>query len=734
MNQSQPSHPTPEQLAAFGLGRLDATTVEFVGSHLEACADCRFVVENLADDDLAALVRSAASSVSGQLPPTRFSESMHERKLADLAAVFANHPRYQIIELIGRGGMGVVYKARHKLMERMVALKIISAHLLDNPGAIERFRREVKAAAALSHPNIVTAFDAESVGEFTFLAMEYVPGRSLHQVVSEDGPLPVARACKCVRQTAQGLQHAFENGMIHRDIKPPNLMLTAQGRVKILDFGLARLRDHTGSLTGSDSIVGTPDYLAPEQADNPRSVDIRADLYSLGCTLYFLLTGQPPFPGGSVMQKLKAHAERQPKSITTLRPEVPRELEQLLERLLAKSPDQRFQTPAELVAALASLAVPAPIQPQKTRKLSPALLALALIPLVLVAVGALILVVVWRPSSATSQTQLGTGTVTVATTNHGNPLPFVPASANIKEVNRWDAHSGKVDRLALNADGDKLATVGNDGALRLWNLRQADKKPIWEVKGGFLVVTFSPDGQLVAAGGYEQTVHCYATSDGATKHTFGNWSGALRALVFSRDSQLLYAGGEEGRLRCFDCKTNSARTLAEFPETVGSLALSPNDEILAVGTRENAHAGLVALLDAKTGTRKHVLETAIGEYPVVAINSTGTLVAAGGMAKHLKLWDIPTGKVHAELRGPHSNIMGLAFSKNGSWLVSADGSYDNHEKPCSLKLWNVERGQEVDRLVLAHGCFYGVVFASDGRSCYAALHDGTVRQYALPIP
>jgi serine/threonine protein kinase len=272
-----------------------------------------------------------------------------------------NHPRYRVLRVLGVGGMGTVYQAEHRVMERCVALKVIRTDLTSNAGAVERFRREVKAAAKLTHPNIVNAFDAEQVGNLHFLVMEYVEGNDLAHVVAERGPLPVAEACSYASQAALGLRHAFERGMIHRDIKPQNLMLTGGPDtppeyrvVKILDFGLARFATATGSGdTASGTLLGTVDFMAPEQADDAHRVDIRADVYSLGCTLYYLLAGHAPFPEGTLVQKVMCHVERTPPPLTDFRDDLPPELLDVLARMMAKKPENRYQTPAEVVQALA---------------------------------------------------------------------------------------------------------------------------------------------------------------------------------------------------------------------------------------------------------------------------------------------------------------------------------------------------------------------------------------------
>lgn len=254
--------------------------------------------------------------------------------------------------------MGVVYQAEHRLMERTVALKVIHARLLSSNLAVERFRLEVKAAAKLSHRNIVTAFDAEQAGDLHFLVMEYIEGTSLADLVHRRGPLSVLHACNYILQAAKGLQHAYEKGMVHRDIKPHNLMHSKRGVIKVLDFGLARFASQQQAesgdtvLTRDGATVGTPDYIAPEQARNSRQADIRADIYSLGCTLYFLLAGRPPFPTGTAIEKVLAHCERTATPLSSLRDDVPPAVSQIVLRMMDKDPLKRFQTPAELVDAL----------------------------------------------------------------------------------------------------------------------------------------------------------------------------------------------------------------------------------------------------------------------------------------------------------------------------------------------------------------------------------------------
>jgi len=266
---------------------------------------------------------------------------------------------YEILDQLGKGGMGVVFKARHRRMERVVALKTLPPQAMKDPESVQRFYREVKAAARLIHPNIVTAYDAGEQHGIHYLVMEYVDGQDLASLVKEHGPMPLEEALECVLQAARGLAYAHSQGVIHRDIKPSNLLVDRSGVVKILDMGLARLmfdpaRDGvTGDqLTATGQVMGTCDYMAPEQAVSTHRVDGRADIYSLGCTLYRLLTGEPPYPRQTLMEVLVAHREAPIPSLSKARPDVPVEVDMVFQRMMAKHPEDRYQRMEEVIEAL----------------------------------------------------------------------------------------------------------------------------------------------------------------------------------------------------------------------------------------------------------------------------------------------------------------------------------------------------------------------------------------------
>ena len=315
----------------------------------EGCQWIETMASGAADDETQGAVRPAGSSETRQ--PEMSAAHLSLGRLGE----------YALIEKLGEGGMGIVYKAIHTELDRLVAIKVMRTGRVDEDWIVARFRREIKTVAKLDDPHIVRAYDARKIDNTHFLVMEYVDGLDLNELVDRCGPLATPNACELVRQAALGLQCAHEHGLVHRDVKPPNLMLNRQGNVKLLDLGLARVR--TGGLSGEmtvlGQVMGTPDYMAPEQVSDSHAVDIRADIYSLGCTLYKLLAGQAPFGGPShqsLLAKMTAHNESPPPPLAEFRDDVPPELLAVLDRMLAKSPEQRFAAPADVARALAPLA------------------------------------------------------------------------------------------------------------------------------------------------------------------------------------------------------------------------------------------------------------------------------------------------------------------------------------------------------------------------------------------
>jgi serine/threonine protein kinase/tetratricopeptide (TPR) repeat protein len=377
-------HPDAAILALFAAGQLRDAQMAQLEEHLAECAVCLAAMEQIPEDPMVRVLRDFGSQIVGPssetwetTPPGKDAGPVLEveesaralsgdrdsaqsfRSDKDVAAGhlprdLTEHPRYRVKSLLSRGGMGLVYLADDLVERRRVVLKFLREDLLDHPRLVERFRREVVAATRLKHPNIVSAYLSEEIGQSPALVMEFVQGMDLDEVIQRMGPLSILVASVLIRQAALGLQYSLEQGTVHRDIKPSNLMVTIDGKVKILDFGLAKLHSEIATdpgLTGTGALLGSVDYMSPEQADDPRLADIRADIYSLGCTFYYLLSGRPPFQGAP-LDILMGHHSLEAASLNDLRPEVPAELAALVARMMAKDPAQRFQTPGEVAQAL----------------------------------------------------------------------------------------------------------------------------------------------------------------------------------------------------------------------------------------------------------------------------------------------------------------------------------------------------------------------------------------------
>ncbi len=708
-----------------------------------------------------------------------------------IPAELAEHTRYRILAVLGVGGMGAVYQAEHRLMERPVALKVIARQLVDDPAAVARFRREVKAAARLSHPNIVQAFDADQAGDLHFLVMEYVEGTDLARLIAERGPLPVARACSYIRQAALGLQHAFEHGMVHRDIKPHNLMRTPKGQIKILDFGLARFvrecapteeldetettdlpssNDPTGDdmVTQFGSVMGTADFIAPEQAQDTHSADIRADIYSLGCTLYYLLAGQSPFPDGSFADKLQAHRDKQPRPLSELRRDLPPPLLRILERMLAKDPDQRYQTPAEVAQALA------PFTRKPGRRWWPWVAAgLVLVGLVFAGIrhggdvlrfvanrGQIILdcedpdarVILYRTEESEQPLRnlergqpmaLPAGDYYVELTGGPRGLQVVPSAFTLgrgrqvtvavlhDEVRRFQGKGGATWSVAVTPDGRQALSAGEDGKLYLWDL--ATGRELRRCTGHFsrvYDVALSPDGRwaLSASAEPDNSVRLWDLTTGQEVRRFVGPTGSVRKVAFSPDGrQFLSASHQDRTVRLWEVDQEKPhRVFPPHGNWVEGVAFSPRGNQAVSSSMD----GTLRLWDLATGQFRE-LKGHQGGVMRVVYSPDGRHVLSGGDDGTLRLWDAETGRHRRTFLDRHKGrVEGVTLSPDGRLALSCSGPYGDR----TLRLWDVERGMELHRFQ-GHGQavnYSCAVFTPDGRQALTADMDGQVRLWRIP--
>jgi serine/threonine protein kinase len=617
-------------------------------------------------------------------------------------------PGYTIVSILGEGGMGVVYRAIQQSLNRQVAIKIIGNELLNNKTALARFRREAQMAARLGHPNIVSVFDAGEFQGLHFHVMEYVEGKDLDTLVSQFGPLPISLACDFVNQVAQGLQHAFERGIVHRDIKPSNLIVVcsqvpasvgdlAGRQVKVLDMGLVLCTgmegvDDQGKLTVCGDMVGTPLFMAPEQIIDAHQVDIRADLYSLGCTFYFLLTGKVPFAGRHVLDTLDMHRWIVPRSMRFYRKQISEGLDALVQKLLAKRPEDRFQTPAELIQALGALAAPeASPAPPPGKPI---------------------------PASAIA-TPAPTGKEKTA------PTPLNLRIRKLKQdladfVEKDDfVNAGKVaQKILLLKPNDSAALAANvfmQANPPRRNRAEIATRAFAGHIDAVLSIAFTRDGQRIISGGKDETVRIWSVRTGKELHCVTRLSGSVKSVALSADDRYLLAACDK-IIHLFE--TDTAREIRRFVGwrgVVNSVAFSGDGRQAVSGS----HGRMVHLWDLNTGQEIKRMKGHHSEVQTVAVN--GVRALSGSHHGTLRLWDISTGRQIGKVSHSTSQVCSVAFSPIDSEIVLFASS-DN-----CIYLWDFKKEQNIRRLAGHDKCVTSAVFSPDGRRVLSGSADRTVR-------
>lgn len=675
-------HPDRERLAAYADGKLPAAEADEVASHLAACPACRDAIQSLPDDDrLVVLLRS--------LP----AEMRPAASIEDIPAALRDHPRYEILEEVGRGGMGVVYKARHRVLGREVAVKVIKGQASE--AAVGRFLGEARAAACIDSPRVVRVLDAEHAGGLVLIAMEYVEGIDLARLVNERGPLPVHEACGYARQMALGLADLHAAGLVHRDAKPSNAMLCRDGTVKLLDLGLASLLEDPGPADASPAAetphasgsltrlggrgLGTPDFVAPEQAVDARLADARSDVYSLGATLYFLLAGRPPFGEGDASRRVLGHMVLTPTPIREVRPDVPAALAAVLATMMAKNPAKRFQTPDEAAAALASFTSPAR----------------------------------WGRRGFLVAAGLGlAGLAGLAW------WAFAPRQARL--VMRLAKHPAPIQALALSPDDRFLLTGCDDRRLRLFDLASGELLREWEAHGNWAVsVCWMPDSRHALSGSTEGTLRTWDITEGKLVHEFPDHGSTVLCIAVSPDGSKVLTGSDNRAVRLFDTAGGKQlHAMAGHAMPVQCVAFSRDGAAGLSGGNDR----IVRVWDIASGRLVQRLE---GHTHVV----TGLLPLEAGRAisccfdQTTRLWDASTGRQDAVRSYPLPPKW--LFERAGRLLAACKDDAGR------LRLADARTGDELCRFVGHADAVWGFGLTQDGRRAASADREGVVIVWEL---
>jgi serine/threonine-protein kinase len=602
---------------------------------------------------------------------------------------------YEILDEIGAGGMGQVYKARHREMNREVALKTLKSSLTATKESAQRFQREVEAAARLVHQNVVVAHDAGEANGVRYLVMELIEGQDLSSLIRESGPLPVTEAIDCILQAAEGLKYAHQRGVIHRDVKPGNLLLNNDGVVKVLDLGLARFNEpdialadaEAEPLTSAGMVMGTADYMAPEQASETRTADERSDIYSLGCTLHFLLTGKRVFPAKTLWQTLSSHVEKPIPSLHDARADVTPELDDIFQRMLAKKAGERFQSMQEVIDALAGSEPAA--DPGSVDLRPPAGLA---------ADFTVESAAVTGNASATDETILLPESRSVRTSKRWLPIAAAIVILAIVGFSLWQRSHSSIapDGLArtgvLNdstpststdasttasaeslADTSPLATKNREDAVNaVWleedpKLREQLRKVVQGLPSPLDALSPQdiPTDIFQAAIQYDRTGfledHLVAVLGNSE---MVHWN-KIRAVAFTNDSKRVITGSQDGTVVVRDAVNGRVLKRLELDGYAGTLAVSPDDKQLYVGDS-------VAIEEWDLTTyQRNWRKTDHGHISSLACSGNGRWLAVGGYDTGIHLLDRNSNewKTHS-LR---SACTSMTFCGDDHWLAMAQG-------------------------------------------------------------
>jgi tetratricopeptide (TPR) repeat protein len=646
-------------------------------------------------------------------------------------------PGYEIETVLGRGGMGVVYKARHLALKRTVALKMILAGGHAGPSERARFRIEAEAVARLQHPNIVQVFEVGEADGHPYCALEFVEGGNLAGKIAGQ-PLPARVAARVVEALARGVQLAHSRNVVHRDLKPANILLTSPGREsgelipKITDFGLARQMDSDSGETQAGAVMGTPSYMAPEQASGRAHVaGPAADIYALGAILYECLTGRPPFKGKTAVETLDQVRTQEPVPPSRRQAGVPPDLETICLKCLHKEPEKRYASAAELADDLVRYQHGEPIRARpvggiercvKWVKRNPVVTGAAVIVLLALVVGTTVSYLKYREAAdrvkerdaalekvdaalEESNYQLDSSNFLLAVAAYDSRDVYLARLRldSIQDKHRgWEwhylrrqatggiftlyGHRGQVNSVAFSPDATRVVTGSRDRTAKVWDARTGT--PQLELKGHtqlVMSVAYSPDGTRIVTGSRDQTAKVWDARTGTPQPELKGHTNYVRSWAFSPDGTRIVTGSEDKTAKLWDARTGTPLLdLKGHTGGVSSVAFSPNGGRIVTGSTDKT----AKVWDARTGTPLLDLKGHTSGVSSVAFSPDGTRIVTGSYGQRALVWDAQTGTLQLELKGHARGVSSVAFSPDGTRIVTA-----SNVDPA--KVWNARTGQEL---------------------------------------
>lgn len=732
--------PPADELQQLLTGSLSGDRQEECIRHMDSCECCQAKLESIAVDGtnlsrvveqlhesepmatsaywpaLASLgadvpadtpVKPAAAVVT---PPTtrKRDVSLNFLHPATDGAYLGRLAHFDVMRILGRGGMGIVLEAFDSKLQRNVAIKVLDPDLADDDVARQRFCREARAAASITHENVVAVHQVERSGEggLPFLVMQLIAGESLEQRLLREKQLPHREIVRIGMQAAHGLAAAHAQGLIHRDIKPGNILLEpTHDRVKLTDFGLARVAEDV-KLTRTGFVSGTPLYMAPEQAMG-NELDPRSDLFSLGAILYEMCAGQPPFTGNSALAILRQITEAKQRPIRELNPAVPKWLAETIDQLLAKKPEDRIQTAAQLAELLeyewalmktTSEDVPTVCQIEEHRRTVRNRWIAAAVGVTFLTLGLLGGRYFFGPSN----------NAPVAAVSSAEPAAVLSANA------------GAIWSVAFTPTGETAAMAVEDGSVRLWDLPTTSVKSTFVAHRGTIWTTrYSPDGKLLVSSGDDGLIKIWSPLQPEPLHEFKHQN-AVRGVTFSPDGKRLFAGDRDGALRVWSLDSAEPLAQAQQAGAVLAVGLSPDGATFATAGSDK----VVRLWNAQNLTQKLVLEGHGGPVYSLSFHRDGRSLASAGWDRTVRIWDTGSGQPIRHWEAHDGDTWSVAYSPDGTKLATAgsDGA---------VKLWNAETGELLGTYLGHKIAVHTVGFNADGTQLASGGRDGAVRIWKM---